>query len=247
MSKKFDCPSCSAPMEYKGGDSLFQNCGSCGAPIVMPSSISEPDRDKGIESTVGMPPEKVMKAESFSQVQDHLDKEEARVEEIKESGGVIDPILADSKGVIDNIVSGQQSFVEDYPADLLQDDDIAVEPNPQIMEKIFNEVQAGRKIEAIKLYREAYNTSLAEAKEMVEKAFVNVPVEEAEKSEPAKVEITADSSNQNLGVILQQLQSGNKIFAIKLFREQFRTGLKEAKDAVDAMERGEKINVSDYI
>jgi ribosomal protein L7/L12 len=234
-------------MEFKGEDSLFQNCGSCGAPIVVPSSISEPDRDKGIESTVGMPPEKVMKAESFSQVQDHLDKEEARVEEIKESGGVIDPILADSKNVIENIVSGQQSFVEDFPADTLEVEETSREPNPQIMERIFNEVQAGRKIEAIKLYREAYNTSLAEAKEMVEKAFANVPVIGTEQNEPAKVEITMDSANQKLGVILQQLQSGNKIFAIKLFREQFGTGLKEAKDAVDAMERGEKINISDYI
>jgi ribosomal protein L7/L12 len=37
--------------------------------------------------------------------------------------------------------------------------------------------------------------------------------------------------------IIEQLRSGNKINAIKLYREQTGVGLKEAKDAVDALER----------
>lgn len=44
--------------------------------------------------------------------------------------------------------------------------------------------------------------------------------------------------------IQQLIQSGNKIQAIKVFRETFGTGLKEAKDAVEAMERGESIDIS---
>jgi sugar lactone lactonase YvrE len=44
--------------------------------------------------------------------------------------------------------------------------------------------------------------------------------------------------------IQQLIQSGNKIMAIKVFRETFVVGLKEAKDAVDAMERGKSIDVS---
>ena len=40
------------------------------------------------------------------------------------------------------------------------------------------------------------------------------------------------------------IQSGNKIYAIKLFRETFGVGLKEAKDAVDAMEEGKSIDIS---
>lgn len=44
--------------------------------------------------------------------------------------------------------------------------------------------------------------------------------------------------------IQQLIQSGSKIQAIKVFRETFPTGLKEAKDAVDAMERGESVDVS---
>jgi len=44
--------------------------------------------------------------------------------------------------------------------------------------------------------------------------------------------------------IQREIQAGRKIYAIKLFRETFGTGLKEAKDAVDAMERGEGIDIS---
>jgi sugar lactone lactonase YvrE len=40
------------------------------------------------------------------------------------------------------------------------------------------------------------------------------------------------------------IQSGQKIHAIKLFRETFGVGLKEAKDAVDAMEEGKSIDLS---
>ena len=47
-----------------------------------------------------------------------------------------------------------------------------------------------------------------------------------------------------IGEIQQLLQSGNKIEAIKVFRETFGVGLKEAKDAVDAIERGESVDIS---
>jgi len=40
------------------------------------------------------------------------------------------------------------------------------------------------------------------------------------------------------------LREGNKIMAIKVFRETFDTGLREAKDAVEAMERGESLDLS---
>lgn len=47
-----------------------------------------------------------------------------------------------------------------------------------------------------------------------------------------------------LAEIQKLIQSGKKIHAIKLFRETFGVGLKEAKDAVEAMERGESVDIS---
>lgn len=42
--------------------------------------------------------------------------------------------------------------------------------------------------------------------------------------------------SQDNQVIWNALMTGNKILAVKLYREQYGVGLKEAKDAVDAME-----------
>jgi sugar lactone lactonase YvrE len=47
-----------------------------------------------------------------------------------------------------------------------------------------------------------------------------------------------------IGEIQRLLQRGNKIGAIKVFRETFGVSLKEAKDAVEAMERGESVDIS---
>jgi DNA-directed RNA polymerase subunit RPC12/RpoP len=46
-----------------------------------------------------------------------------------------------------------------------------------------------------------------------------------------------------LAEVVQLVQNGRKIEAIKLFRERFSVGLKEAKDVVDAIERHEDIHL----
>lgn len=300
MGKKFDCPACGAPMEYDGESTLFQNCGSCGAPIVVPSSIVERDRDEEIEAVINMPPAKVLEADNMSQVFDHLDKQEVRVEEEKASGEVSDPILVESKKELDNMMF--DAGVEDFPADSIEDETATTISHPEIKEKIFSELRAGRKIEAIKIYRDTYNSSLADAKETIEKAFMpfvnqddtssnkpamtgeevmeqifralrgnskinaikiyreayNTSLEDAKEAieknfipnlkqhEFSLEKPSAKTSIEKLTPVLEHLQMGNKLFAIKVFRENFRTGLKEAKDAVDALERGENINISDY-
>jgi len=48
----------------------------------------------------------------------------------------------------------------------------------------------------------------------------------------------------DLSEILQLIAGGKKIFAIKLFRETFDVGLKEAKDAVDSIESGRGVDLS---
>lgn len=47
-----------------------------------------------------------------------------------------------------------------------------------------------------------------------------------------------------LAEIKQLADGGNKIAAIKLYRETFHTGLREAKDAVEAIERGQNVQVA---
>jgi hypothetical protein len=47
---------------------------------------------------------------------------------------------------------------------------------------------------------------------------------------------------QKLKEVLRLARSGNKIAAIKLYRETFDVGLAEAKDAVERLEQGESVN-----
>lgn len=91
-------------------------------------------------------------------------------------------------------------------------------------------LRAGQKIEAIKRYRELTGVGLKDAKDAVEAMERGdaVPVASA----PSPV------SAANVQALLRE---GKKLEAIKLYREQSGLGLKEAKDAVDAMELGGQV------
>lgn len=56
----------------------------------------------------------------------------------------------------------------------------------------------------------------------------------------------SDQSGHALKIaeIYRNIQGGNKILAIKVFRETFGVGLKEAKNAVDDLERGKSVDIS---
>jgi ribosomal protein L7/L12 len=90
-------------------------------------------------------------------------------------------------------------------------------------------MREGRKIEAIKLYRDLTGAGLGEAKNAVEAL-------EREDSRPQKREARSDD-----GEILELLRDGQKIRAIKLYRDRTGAGLKEAKDAVEALARSNGI------
>ena len=96
--------------------------------------------------------------------------------------------------------------------------------------------RSGQKIEAIKLYREMFDVGLKEAKDAVEKLEAGQPLV------VTSVSVTSAGASVDqatrLAEVVQLLRAGQKIEAIKLYREIFGVGLKEAKDAVEAMEAG---------
>ncbi|PAW81393.1 MAG: hypothetical protein B9S33_16695 [Pedosphaera sp. Tous-C6FEB] len=100
---------------------------------------------------------------------------------------------------------------------------------PAQHQAILVEVRGGNKIAAIKLCREATGMGLAEAKEWVEK------LEASPEAVPPAVEVAGA-----LAPIAELLFKGEKISAIKLYREQVEpgSGLKEAKEAVEKLEAG---------
>jgi ribosomal protein L7/L12 len=100
---------------------------------------------------------------------------------------------------------------------------------PDQVQKIHRYIHDQQLINAIKLYREATGTSLAEAKLAIE--------------EMARDEFTKPSSEMRMGnepimdnKIRSLLAQRKKIDAVKIYREEHGIGLKEAKDYVDQIE-----------
>ena len=114
--------------------------------------------------------------------------------------------------------------------------------SPEQMRAIHSALQQGSKIEAVKLYREATGASLADSKDAVEameggqkdvlpsmrSSFVRPDLTSA----PPSVGMTPEKMN----AIVSAISRGQKIEAIKLYREATGLGLAESKDAVEAME-----------
>jgi ribosomal protein L7/L12 len=109
--------------------------------------------------------------------------------------------------------------------------------NPAQLTQIQSHLAAGRKIEAIKLYRELTNVGLAEATEMVEQIEAQGPPAPAafgssNPQPPHPAELSAEARQS----VIEALRAGRKIEAIRLYRQSTGVDLKEAKDAVEAME-----------
>jgi len=99
------------------------------------------------------------------------------------------------------------------------------------MEQIKQLLHDGHKSEATRLYMQQTGAGLKEAQKAIEDA--------AEAAGPTTLPSNIGPYAVDIDRIGQLARSGKKIDAIKLLREQTHLGLKEAKDAVEAIERGE--------
>jgi len=100
-------------------------------------------------------------------------------------------------------------------------------PKPQATHEAIKEaLLAGKKIFAIKLYREQNHVGLAEAKAAVEKLEAELGIAPVCHPKPQATQET----------ITDALFAGKKILAIKFYRELNKVGLAEAKTAVEKME-----------
>ena len=89
--------------------------------------------------------------------------------------------------------------------------------------------QSGRKLAAVKAYRKLHGVGLKEAKEAVEEMLTKGYHD----SHHVDDEMNLSKDEE----IYRTALSGHKITAIKIYREHYRVGLKEAKDAVESMLR----------
>jgi ribosomal protein L7/L12 len=110
--------------------------------------------------------------------------------------------------------------------------------DPKISQAMHEALLRGDKLQAIKLLREASGLGLKEAKERVEQltktAAASASRHDSDFDEPAHSSIEAPRTLP--AAAMSALQQGHKIEAIKLTREHYNLGLKEAKDLVDAQQ-----------
>lgn len=104
---------------------------------------------------------------------------------------------------------------------------------PDQVQKIHEYIHNQQLLHAIKLYREATGVGLAEAKAAVEEMAHNEAIK------PPDGVMNYDNPILE-GRIKSLLSKRKKIEAVKIYREEYGVGLKEAKDAVDRMERSMK-------
>ncbi len=123
-------------------------------------------------------------------------------------------------------------------------------PRPELKAEPFHDrvteaLRAGQKLEAIRIYREETDLDLGECKEAVD--ALDDQLRASEEVDALDRQIRAGVSNPSPlseqegesleDRILEQLRVGRKIEAIRIYRKETGTGLKEAKEAVDAMQR----------
>lgn len=108
------------------------------------------------------------------------------------------------------------------------------EMDSETRREIIGVLQAGQKIQAIKLYRESTGSDLRTAKDFIETLQTALATGEVPPAPGIQSESAATDE------IVRLLRDGKKLAAIKLHREATGVGLKEAKLAVEAIaaERG---------
>src|SRR5262249_28529013 len=97
-------------------------------------------------------------------------------------------------------------------------------------------IAAGRRIEAIKLYRERYGAGLKVAKDAVDAMAAGQQPPGGFASAPPALAADADLRR----AIDAELRAGRQINAVRFYRERYGVSLQEAMDAVEAMATGRR-------
>lgn len=227
MADEFKCPSCAAPMEFSGGDSIFQTCKKCHAPIVVPSEIFYTK-------------EQQIDAEDFATLAHDKPVAEKQVSLDVGAGEVTNDDQIEE--IINNPNNSEIDFAsENVGAAVSQNVQSAEKNSPSDaqLDQLKYLINQGRKDEAARFYRGIYGCELHVAQINVEELSEKIKTNR-------NISPTDDSTEAVIARIENELADGNKINAIKIFLDSFDAGLKESKEVVDAMESGRKVDISGF-
>lgn len=113
---------------------------------------------------------------------------------------------------------------------------------PVNLDEVEHLVRAGRTLDAVKLYREITGATLAQSKTAVERLATRARVA----ANPQSISSLDGDNGISQRELVSLLMQGQKIQAIKRYRESTGLGLREAKDAIDLMEENLLLHGPDF-
>lgn len=140
--------------------------------------------------------------------------------------------LAEAKQSIEHLAAQLSGPSSPPPPTLIPS--ARMELTPEQLDQIKDALRAGNKIQAVKLYREATGSSLADSKNAID-VFDLQSSTGISAATPAPV-LSDTPPPEQLELIRAAVLEGNKIHAIKLYRQSANLGLAEAKQAVEELE-----------
>lgn len=231
MAQSFSCPNCNAPIDYNGGE-LTVRCQFCGSSVIVPESL------RGGASASAAGEELLEQSKLLREMAAHL-RQGDKIAAIKVYRQAFDSDLADAKAAIDKLAAGQ-------PVVMAGDANASAD----VERNIDRLVRAGKTIEAIKVYRQAYPAKgLAEAKAAVEKfaATGNLDIPDPSATpEEARAAHHRDSAGDTpdwQAAVAAEVRAGNKLEAIKVYRAATGADLRTAKEVVEDMAAGQPLRM----
>ncbi len=159
MIEKLDCPNCGAPLESIQLGSPIVSCKYCHTNVLLPTDISNSIKTS-MNSTPGNIPGH---AQDLKRMVD-LARSGKQIEAIRIFREVFDTSLAEAKRAIDAIAAGQPVIMPGASTEAA-----GSTTNLAVLQQIAHLYENISPLEAIKLFRETYGSSLSDSKAMVEK------------------------------------------------------------------------------
>jgi ribosomal protein L7/L12 len=265
MSNVFECPRCGAPLDYAGGPDLTISCPYCNASVIVPETLRQP----GSAAVAGPPATLVSGAGLFQGEQlEQLRQMRtlARLGRQTEAAQIYRSLFGGSLGeasqAVSQLAAGKpvmlvQSAGGAVPAssaELAQAEARQASAHAALEAELRQLLQRGLKVEAVKRYHTQYKCGLKAAKDAVEALergdALPYPAGQAPLLPESPLTTAAGELQRTiqqamaLAQITQLAQQGQKIEAIKLYRQTFDAGLKASQEAVERLARGESVDTT---
>jgi len=227
LSQTFECPNCGAPLVYTGAAGVTLRCPYCSSTVILPESL-RPGRSPVPADGFDLPGVTAALQEVSA-----LLSAGKKIEAIKLYRQHFGVGLKESQDAIERIERGEPVQITQG---VLRSEDRPPVDLTELESELRQLLQEGRKIEAIKRYREGFGEGLSDSKDAVD-AFedgepLRVPTGWGQAGNPS--DPVADRS---LAEVARLAQQGDRQAAIQMYREAFDSSLQEAQAVVERLEQ----------